>query len=366
MTEIIPIYYQNIVHQFKDDSLILKEVMSLENNNHCILVSSPHTNKKIYLETPLFSTFTISNVINSEPFDYYDLTIEGNDEINQNIISCFGSLDNCLVKLLSHSDLDILSTNDFKYRGSVRENNNKKVIQFKLIQKVKKEYSEDYITTLYSPEGVHLPFDILTNKQKKLQISIIAELIGCIIEQKIVRPLLRIDQACVQEVKSVIPCNKLNQYCFMNRKEYQLTDSIQQLKECTLIDSKHKPNETKQVNDLTTPELSDDDGDITDNIMKEFKCDSDDDNDEADKIFNSITNPVKHIIEVKHEPKKQYQPPVKVVQNIKNNTGIPTKAETVHPNILTTPSTTKKYQKKNPDLTQTESINAIRSFKSRK
>jgi hypothetical protein len=239
MTEIISIYQQvegkYVPYIFTEESLIVKDVIDIDDNKKCIIINTKLNNSKVYLKTPLISSFSISDVVTTDQIDYNNITIDENHnrssqnmiseeskilesnetKVNTDIISCFESMDTVLVQTISNSELDFLDGKNMKYRPFVKKNqlDKKKSIQLKLIQNIKKEYSDDYITSLFTSNPKdNITFDTL--KQKNVEMGMIIELVGCIVESNILHPLIRVDQVYLSKIKSEIPGKKLNKCYF--------------------------------------------------------------------------------------------------------------------------------------------------------
>jgi hypothetical protein len=181
-------------------------------------------NKNIYAKLPFTTIKEISELVQSENADYYELTLELDVMSGERkcIFSYFDNIDKIFIKWIKEKIDVLFPKKNIKYRPFIKTNytNNNQIIKLKVIKNVKKELDENFITTIYNSDGKEQT-DI--NVIKGNPVGCIIEVIGGWIENNLITPLIRLDQICYIVSKPIkIECKKINEFCFKDCLKYPI------------------------------------------------------------------------------------------------------------------------------------------------
>lgn len=188
-----------------------------ESNSYKLFVQITNVdNANIYLKLPFLQISHASPEIKSENSDYIEVAIDYDKDDKENIytFAFFDQIDKIFIDWIT-SNKQRLNPNNIagikiRYKPFIRINKSRqdnKCIKLKIIKEVRKELTVDFITTVYG--------DINNMYEPDMLLGSIIEIVGCIINNGIVVPLIRTDQCCCTKInRQITCCRKLNMCCF--------------------------------------------------------------------------------------------------------------------------------------------------------
>jgi hypothetical protein len=201
-------------------------------NSYKLFVQTTYVDStNIYLKLPFLQISHASSEIKSENSDYIELAIDydKDDKENAHTFAFFDKIDKIFIDWITSNKRQLNPNNitgiKIRYKPFIRINKSKqdnKCIKLKIIKEIRNELTTDFITTMYG--------DLNNVYEPDMLFGSIIEIVGCIINNGTVIPLIRTDQCyCVKINRQITCCRKLNM-CYFDEYEHHNTSSSNLLK----------------------------------------------------------------------------------------------------------------------------------------